>query len=34
MEAGFAPLVIPEATHELTLEFLSKDDLLTYAYSA
>jgi len=32
LEAGVAPLVVLEATHEKALEVLNRDDLITHAY--
>lgn len=32
LEAGVAPKVIPEATHEKSLAFVTMDDLVSHAY--
>lgn len=32
LQAGVAPKVIPEATHEKSLEYVSMDDLIAYSY--
>lgn len=34
LDAGYAPLVVPEATHEFTLEFISKEDLLSRVHQS